>query len=293
MAAPGKVDYHVHYHIDPCALPEMTLPVIDRAAREMGLEEITVVKHYSAAFPNGEKDWVAWHVTATEVFERYIRELAQYQPAPGLTIHTGVETELVDERGNINMDAAAMEKIEGIALSVHYMPAFDKITKPFLYYPGLQKQLLQTDPVAAAEFARWHELVRDLGAEYFVERLFAGYEAAIRRYPKICQLSHMYDGFYPMRVYQVPFETIPESRILDIMEPMMQAMAENGVLWELCPDPAGSERILRRAAEMGVKFVATSDAHSLRGDWGRFVDHPLAEAYIDGLGLPKGVWKFR
>lgn len=38
MATPGKVDYHVHYYLDGCASPEMTLPTIDRAARNLGLE---------------------------------------------------------------------------------------------------------------------------------------------------------------------------------------------------------------------------------------------------------------
>ena len=78
MAHPGRVDYHVHYYLDGCASPDMTLPVIDREARKMGLEEIAVLKHYSAALPNGEQDWVSWHVIKEDQFERYLQEMKDY-----------------------------------------------------------------------------------------------------------------------------------------------------------------------------------------------------------------------
>lgn len=292
MARPGKVDYHVHYYLDSCAGSEMTLPEISREALRMGLEEIVVLKHYSSCLPNGKTDWVAWHTVRQEEFERYLEEMANFSRPEGLMIHTGVETELVNEHGDINIDEDAQARIESIALSVHYMPAMDAIEKPFLYHPRFQKQLLNEEPEAAAEYRRWQEMVRDLTPSYFVERMFAGYEAAIRRYPKICQLSHMFDGLFPMRDYEVPYQQISEKRLIEIMEPTMKAMVEHDVLWELLNEPVGNVNILKRAAEMGVKFVATADGHSMNGSWGRFIDHPLSERYIDALGLPKGTRRF-
>ena len=36
---------------------------------------------------------------------------------------------------------------------------------------------------------------------------------------------------------------------------------------------------------MGVRFIATADAHFLDGGWGPFTHHDEAEAVIDRLGL--------
>ena len=53
-----KADYHVHYYIDSCAADEMTFPNIEKKALELGLDEISVLKHHSRRMPNGEAAWV-------------------------------------------------------------------------------------------------------------------------------------------------------------------------------------------------------------------------------------------
>ena len=55
-----KADYHVHYYIDGCAADEMTFPNIEKKALELGLDEISVLKHHSRRMPNGEAVWVCW-----------------------------------------------------------------------------------------------------------------------------------------------------------------------------------------------------------------------------------------
>lgn len=292
MATPGKVDYHVHYYLDSCANSEMTLPAIDRAARKMGLEEIVVLKHYSAALPNGEKDWVTWHAVREEDFALYLNQMAAYRPAPGLKIFSGVETELVNCKGDINIPLADQEKVESIALSVHYLPCMDKVTEPFLYHPRAQKELLESNAEAAKAYRRWQETVDDLGPAYFVEELVRGYATAFERHPRIRQASHMYDGLFPLRDYHVPYEQLPEGQLIEMMEPLMDAMVRCHVLWELLPEPVGNVNILRRANEKGVRFVASADGHSLNGTWGRFTDHPLAEKMIDDMNLNKGIVKW-
>lgn len=291
MAHPGKVDYHVHYYLDGCANPEMTLPNIEREAVKMGLEEIAVLKHYSTALPNGEKDWVSWHVVKEEEFERFLKETDEYVPKSSLRILRGVETELVNDRGDINIPAEQAEKLDTIALSVHYIPAFEKVQGKFLYHPRAQKQLLETDETAKKALKAWIEEVRDLGSAYFVESLVKGYVAAFEKQPKILQASHMYDGLFPLRNYLIPYEELGEKKIIELMEPLMEAMVKHRIMWELLPEPIGNENILRRANEMGVRFIASADGHSMHGTWGRFTDHPLAEELIDRLGLAKGVWE--
>ena len=60
MAQNGKFDYHVHYYIDGCAADDMTFENIERKALSIGLDEITVLKHYSRRMPNGRPEWVFW-----------------------------------------------------------------------------------------------------------------------------------------------------------------------------------------------------------------------------------------
>lgn len=267
----------------------MTLPTIDQEARKMGLEEIAVLKHYSTALPNGEKDWVSWHVIKDEEFDLFLEQFAAYEQKEGLRILSGVETELVSEHGDINIPDDKAAKIETIALSVHYMPAFDKVTEKFLYHPRAQKQLMETDPAARKALKRWMEQVHDLGSAYFVEQLVRGYVNAFARQPKILQASHMYDGLFPLRDYLIPYQELGEKKIIEMMEPLMEAMVKYDVMWELLPEPIGMESILHRANEKGVRFIASADGHSLNGTWGRFTDHPLAEEMIARLGLTKGV----
>ena len=289
MAYPGRVDYHVHYYLDGCASPDMTLPVIDREARKMGLEEIAVLKHYSAALPNGEQDWVSWHVIKEDQFERYLQEMKDYQPAEGLKIFSGVETELVNDEGEINIPLAKQDLIDSIALSVHYIPKMAGVKEDFLYHPRAQAQLMETDDTAKKAMKRWMEQVRDLGSAYFIEQLVQGYVKAFEKYPKVHQASHMYDGLFPLRDYRIPYEELGEKKIIERMEPLMEAMVRYDVLWELLPEPIGNENILKRANEMGVRFIASADGHSINGTWGRFPDHAEAEALIDRLGLNKGI----
>ena len=53
----------------------------------------------------------------------------------------------------------------------------------------------------------------------------------------------------------------------------------------IAPSSPPAPGILRRADEMGVRFIATADAHFLDGGWGPFTHHDGAEAVIDRLGL--------
>lgn len=96
-----KADYHVHYYIDSCAADEMTFPNIEKKALELGLDEISVLKHHSRRMPNGEAAWVCWKRVKPEEWQRYLDEYAAYRPEK-LVIHSGVESELCSEDGEID-----------------------------------------------------------------------------------------------------------------------------------------------------------------------------------------------
>lgn len=188
-----KADYHVHYYIDGCAADEMTFPNIEKKALELGLDEISVLKHHSRRMPNGEAVWVCWKRVKPDEWQRYLDEYAAYRPEK-LTIHSGVESELCGEDGEINISDEEAAKIDMVALSVHYMPDLDGLKMDFLLYPDLNFCPEQNNEEGRRELARWREKAAAFGAENAVKGLVNGYCNAIRAHKKVRTLSHMYDG---------------------------------------------------------------------------------------------------
>lgn len=195
-----KADYHVHYYIDSCAADEMTFPNIEKKALELGLDEISVLKHHSRRMPNGEAAWVCWKRVKPEEWQRYLDEYAAYRPEK-LVIHSGVESELCSEDGEINISDEEAAKIDMIALSVHYMPDLAGLKMDFLLYPDLNFCPAQNNDEGRRELARWREKAAAFGAENAIKGLVNGYCNAIRAHKKVRTLSHMYDGLLPLRTY--------------------------------------------------------------------------------------------
>ena len=279
-----KADYHVHYYIDSCAADEMTFPNIEKKALELGLDEISVLKHHSRRMPNGEAAWVCWKRVKPEEWQRYLDEYAAYRPEK-LVIHSGVESELCSEDGEINISDEEAAKIDMIALSVHYMPDLAGLKMDFLLYPDLNFCPAQNNDEGRRELARWREKAAAFGAENAIKGLVNGYCNAIRAHKKVRTLSHMYDGLLPLRTYTFDVDGVGEKRCIQLFEPLFAVTRDNEVRWELTGGAVPFAGILRRADEMGVRFIATADAHFLDSGWGPFTHHDAAEAVIDRLGL--------
>ncbi len=56
-----------------------------------------------------------------EQFNQFLKEINAYKSKYGLNILSGVETELINEGGDINIPEKDIKKIDMITLSVHYM----------------------------------------------------------------------------------------------------------------------------------------------------------------------------
>lgn len=168
-------------------------PNIEKKALELGLDEISVLKHHSRRMPNGEAVWVCWKRVKPDEWQRYLDEYAAYRPEK-LTIHSGVESELCGEDGEINISDEEAAKIDMVALSVHYMPDLDGLKMDFLLYPDLNFCPEQNNEEGRRELARWREKAAAFGAENAVKGLVNGYCNAIRAHKKVRTLSHMYDG---------------------------------------------------------------------------------------------------
>ncbi|MFA6730383.1 MAG: hypothetical protein WCR95_05240 [Eubacteriales bacterium] len=284
-------DYHIHYYLDACARAEMTFPAIEVACRKIGLDEIAVLKHYSSTLPNGKDDWVYWHRIKEDDWNRYLKEYSEYKPEK-LKIRSGVETELKNESGDINIPASEQEKIDMCALSVHYMIDLDGFDMDFYLYPNLAACPGFDNIYGREQRQKWIDKVNDAGPERLITGLANGYINAIRRFPKIKTLAHMADGMLPLRTYLCDVDSLGFDKCVELLEPLMKTAAEAGVLWELYGEDVVNEKVLVRAGELGVKFCATGDAHMISGGWGPIDGREKAERLIDRLGLSRGVIEF-
>jgi len=279
MATPGKVDYHIHYFVDGCVHEEMTLPNIMAESAKLDLEEICVLKHYSKQLPNQQEQWVSWKRIIPKQFTDFLTDIRSFHPSSGIRILAGVETELLNDAGEINIPQCDIDKLDVLSLSVHWFPDMEVLCVDPVLCPG------DLGRECAEAAARWREQVRDIGAAVILENFILAYVEAIRHNSKVRVLAHMFDGLLPLRNYAVMVDELGESKLIELMEPLMKVCAENQVLWELTHHPVECTFILKRANEIGVRFLATVDAHNLQ----RLHIHDEAEVYIDSLGLTKGV----
>lgn len=274
-------DFHIHYHLDSCGADEMTMPNIERACVELGIDEATVLKHYSASLPTGEKDWAAWHVQGTEELSRFLEEYHAYTPKK-VIFHSGIETELLNDKGDINCPVEDQEKVDMVQLSIHFMIDTERLPMNFHYHP---------DPFFSPEmkteqgqklWKEWKERVADVGAEYLIEATVLGYMNALKRFPKVKSLAHMGDGMAHLLRWGADIKSVPVSRKIEILEPLMKLVAEKGTFWELTPG-AMTPEIFKRAHEIGVNFTCTADGHQLFEGWGPLVKHIEAENALKRL----------
>ena len=189
----NRFDYHIHYYLDSCAASEMTFENINQKCCELGISECSVLKHYSAAMPNGKDAWICWKRVKQPEWERYLAESAVYKPVNGTRFFSGVESELCNESGDINIPAAEAAKIDMIALSVHYMIALDGLPMDLMLYPNLNFCPESNNAEGEAEIARYAAAGVRFGAENVVSGLVRAYINAIKRHKKIRSLAHMYD----------------------------------------------------------------------------------------------------
>ncbi|MCK5849344.1 MAG: hypothetical protein KAH23_00410 [Kiritimatiellae bacterium] len=279
----GESDYHVHYFVDGCVNEEMTLVNIEKEALRLGLEEICVLKHYSQELPNGEASWMFWNRIIPEQFVAFIEDIRGYQVSSGISMLAGVETEIVNDSGRVNIPAKDADSLDALILSVHWLPHMSVIDMDPDLIPG------DFDKSPPDAVARWHDKVQECGVELIVKSFVSSYVQAIVHNPKVRVLAHMFDGLLPLRRYEVPVDDFSSKELDLLMEPLMVACAENEVLWELTPEPVRRPSILKKANDLGVRFTATADAHFLQTDgWANLREHSKAEEYISSLGLTRG-----
>ncbi len=274
-------DFHIHHHLDACGAEEMTFPNIERVCAELGIDEATVVKHYSERMPNGERDWICWHVQGTPELDAFLEEYNAYRPQK-VVFHSGVETELMNDKGDINIPICDQEKVDMVQLSIHFMIDTEKLPLDLMIYPVLSFSPEYNNEIGQKMLAEWKEKVDSVGAEYLIESTVNGYIKAIKRFPKVKSLAHMADGMKHLRTYLVDVKSVPVKKQVEMFEPLMKLMAEKGTFWEITNEFA-EPAIIKRAHEMGVQFTCTADGHQLYNGWGPLANHINAENRLKEL----------
>ena len=292
MRNPKTVDYHVDYFIDQCASDEMTLANIDDCAHILGLTEVAVLKHYSKGLPNGEKAWISWKCVVPDQFDAYLKDIASFQSNYGIRFFSGVETELVNESGEINIEPEQQKRLDMVALSFHYMPDLDILKMDLMEYPRFLGQYKeQCNTKAVNNILRWEEKVRSIGAQPIVEGLVNAYINAIRKNVKVRTLSHLGNCIWQLDDYKAPVYDMPPSKQIALLEPLMKCMAEQEVLWEIHSVEEKDYPIYKRANELGVRFCSTVDSHFIQNGWANLINHNHNIASFERYDIKMGVLK--
>lgn len=282
-------DYHIHYYLDGCASGEMALPQIDEACRELNIAQGGILKHYSHALPYGGDNFIYWHRIKQGEWARFLAEFAFYKPKY-TRFFSGVETELLNQNGDINIPHEEQKKVDFVGLSVHFMPELNCLRFDLPCSPDLDF-VPANEPEKRAEnerhISRWVEKCADAGADRIIEGTAQAYINAIKKNPRIRSLTHMGDGMSVLRTYKINTESVSLKKRLEILEPLMKLAAEREIVWELTADGAagGDEQILLHANRLGVGFAATADAHQLYNGWAPLSNHVKAEKVIERLML--------
>lgn len=285
---PKHTDYHVHCHHDGCAAKDMTLAAIYEEAVKAGLQEICVVKHYSHILPNDGDIWVNWKRTKPEDFEAYLKEFRDTPQPVGLRVLTGVETELLNQNGDINIPAAYMAKLDLVLVSNHWLPDAPGLER--IWRPLMGKGILPCQ-MPLEDLGPWMDEIKKQGPEPYAKAVMEGNANAIKRHPKAKVIAHLGDGgLHNLRAFRVPADDISDDRLLELAEPLIQACIETKALWELTPGIPRRTNLVREANRRGVAFTGTIDAHFLRNPaWGHtLAQHDCVEKTIAQLGLRRG-----
>ncbi|MCP4177704.1 MAG: hypothetical protein GY756_08050 [bacterium] len=278
----NQYDYHIHYYLDRCSNNEMTINNIEKEAVRLGLDEICIVKHYSKQLPNNKSTWVHWKKVFPEQFEYYLKDISSQKTYSSIRLLSGVETEIINDRGQINIPENDAKKLDMLLLSVHWLPDMNLLKLDPELIPGNFKSS-PTDIVK-----NWQRKVDTVGIKPIIENFVSAYVNAIinNNYPMI--LAHMHDGLQPLRQYKIQVDNLSDNELNYLMEPLMKICAEKHVLWELTEEEVKRPSILKRANDLKVKFTATVDAHCLHADgYTNLIDHYKAENYLNSLGLNK------
>jgi len=264
----------------------MTVQNIAAEAKRIELQEIAIIKHYSRRLPNGQARYQDWFRIIPREFDLFLNELSGFSSTDDLQMFSGVETELINEDGVINIEIEQQQRIDMVALSVHFMPYLDVLDLRSDNYPHI---LSPNTEAYRASIEPWLHKVEQIGAEDIIRSLVNAYCNAIQRNPKVRTLAHMTDGLEPLRLYQIDVDHLEIDTLVSLMEPLMHCMREHHVLWELHTMPIKQMAILRHANALGVRFCATADAHFITGGWANMSDHWRAYRILENYSLARGL----
>ncbi len=234
-------DFHLHTVYSNHSHPTMTVANVLAAARDAGLKQIVVLEHIPPiGSPQPVQDWYA-RKNRRDSLDLIAAELQDYESMfPSLKIWRGAEVDADPFRmdGTTMLeDTAGLDVVLG---STHVLPGGASFWfEPFVLTPEKSWELA----------TRWRD--------WAVKMIHSG---------RIHVLAHPCD-ILGARALTPPFDSF---ETLAVLEPVLAALAETGVAFELNellgskltgPYRASYPRLVERARNAGVTFSVASDAH--------------------------------
>ncbi len=216
-------DHHVHSTFSDDAVSTLAENVA--AAHAAGLTELRLVDHVRA-----DTTWVP----------EFLAAVATLEVPEGLTVHTGVETKILDASGALDLPGG-VDAVDRILIADHQFPGDDGPWSPS---------------------ATIERLARGLAVDDALDLLIGGLVGAMRRHPGN-QLAHCFSI--------LPKVGLDEGQLgVERLEAWAHTAAATDTLVEVnekwaCPGPAA----IAAARAAGVRLVASTDAH-VASDVGRY-----------------------
>jgi putative hydrolase len=220
-------DHHVHSTFSSDASSTLAENVAEAA--QMGLSTIRIVDHVRAATP-----WVP----------QFLQAVADLDVPDGLTVLTGVEAEILDTAGRLDVPAdvvAGRGGLDRIVIADHQFPGPDGPWSPW---------------------AARDRLARGLSADDALEMLVTATVRAMRSAGR-CQLAHLFSILPKIGLSEVDLGPDHLAAIASVAA-MTDTVIEVSEKW-MCP----GEAAVRAFMAAGVPLVAASDSHHKDGV-GRF-----------------------
>ena len=243
MAGLLRGDYHVHSSWSDDAVSSVAENIA--AAASVGLSELRLIDHVRQS-----TTWVP----------EFVSEVRRQPTVDGLAVFTGVETKILNSRGELDLPAGVgtSDGIDAIVIADHQFPGTDGAWTPEVTLQKLGQGLVTSDAL-----------------DLLVGALVAAMESV-----ESGQLAHCFSI--------LPKVGLTESDLTDEhLRVWASAAAATGTLIEVnekwgCPGP----RALRAALEAGATLIASTDSHTA-ADVGRYdrVARLLADAGVpDSMG---------
>ena len=263
-----KIDIHIHSCFDD-GKKDMTVGNIIKEAEKKGVEEIGIVIHYHKFLPSAEFKLYG-DIDPEECNLKLNQLIKKIRKVENKNVKIGIETEIIDMKGNLNASEEVIEKVDYVLGSCHWFPEdILPIQLTTLIYKDRERG------IKYYQSEEWKKMIDKIGREKIIEKCFTMYENVITKYPSII-LSHPHlaelavykiiDSLEEVKNHLFNLATLMGKKkiLFNLTEPMVKLIDNPSIDNSGIKDFWASLPVwINICKEKGVKFIPGSDAHCL------------------------------